>query len=144
MQGAALPHSRLAVTAAAKTPTAVERKSDLFAEDFIAFLFSRHADDEYTGQIRENQEESQRILFSGEVNLLSRYLFCHKSHSNEEFPVIIQAAKDGLSAFESLLHYASYRFYFTMQDVFVQLFYNRIVSRLYLMFLGNNDIFISR
>lgn len=106
MQGAALPHSRLAVTAAAKTPTAVERKSDLFAEDFIAFLFSRHADDEYTGQISENQEESQRILFSGEVNLLSRYPFCHKSHSNEEFPVISQAAKDDLSAFESLLHFA--------------------------------------
>jgi hypothetical protein len=106
MQGAALPHSRLAVTAATKTPTAVERKSDLFAEDFIAFLFSRHADDEYTGQTRENQEESQRILFSGEVNLLDRDLFCHKSHSNEEFPVISQAAKDDLSAFESLLHFA--------------------------------------
>ena len=35
-------------------------------------------------------------------------------------------------------------FYFTMQDVFVQLFYNRIVLWLYFMFLGNNDIFISR
>ena len=85
MQGAALPHSRLAVMAAAKTPTAVERKSDLFAEDFIAFLFSRHADDEYTGQISENQEESQRILFSGEVNLLDRYFFVIRATATKNF-----------------------------------------------------------